>query len=223
MRVALTHRIVRRFPRRVELPTHWLRLRPAPHARARVTAYALRVRTEPHFLNWLRDPFENHLARLDLPEPVTSLDVEVALVAELESVNPFEFLVEPGASSHPFAYEPQLAKELAPYLQPADPGPRLAQWLAGLARAPRYVVERVDEVTRAIAAEIRCEDVGRTGIDLEAALTRQTGSSRELAWLLTVSLRALGLAARFTSGYRFVAGDATADARLHAWSEVHEG
>jgi uncharacterized protein (DUF2126 family) len=221
MRVAVSHRIVRRFPRRVELPTHWLRLRPAPHARARIGAYALRVRTTPHFLNWLRDPFENHLARLDLPEPVTALDVELALVADLVSVNPFEFLVEPSASSHPFAYEAQLAKELSPYLRRVDAGPRLAQWLAGLARAPRYVVERIDVVTRTVASEIRCEDTHGSAIDLEETLARRTGSPRELAWLLTVSLRALGLAARFTSGYRIVADDAHADVRLHAWSEVH--
>jgi uncharacterized protein (DUF2126 family) len=215
-RIALTHRLVRRFPRRVALPTHWLRLRPAPHARARITAYALRVRTEPHFLNWLRDPFENHLARLDLPEPVTSLDVEVALVAELATVNPFDFLLEPDAATHPFAYEPQLAKELAPYLQSADAGPRLAKWLAGLPRAPRSVVERIDDLTRTIATELGSDDTARSVVDLEAALARQAGSPRELAWLLTLSLRALGLAARFTSGYRIVAG-----ARLHAWSEVH--
>ena len=76
-RVAVTHTIEQRFERPVRLSTHWLRLRPAPQTRARITAYSLALHAEPHFLNWVRDPFENHLARLDLPEPAASLGLSL--------------------------------------------------------------------------------------------------------------------------------------------------
>jgi len=197
-RIALTHTIEQRFARPVQLSTHWLRLRPAPHARARTTAYSMRVRTEPHFLNWLRDPFENHVARLDLPEPVAQLAIDVALVADLAETNPLDFLVDDSASQHPFEYEPQLRKELEPYLRVEDMGAELAAWLAALERRPRYVVERVHDV----ATQIR---------------ERFAGTPPELAWLLTLAYRALGLGARFTSGYR-ITDDA---ASVHAWSEVY--
>ncbi len=98
VRVAITHEIEQRFERPVRLSTHWLRLRPAPQTRAHVTAYSLAVHAEPHFLNWVRDPFENHLARLDLPEPLSALGIELELFAELEPVNPFDFLAEPGVA-----------------------------------------------------------------------------------------------------------------------------
>jgi len=197
-RVAVTHAIEQRFARPVHLSTHWLRLRPAPHARARITAYSMRVATEPHFLNWFRDAFENHVARLDLPEPVSRLAIEVSLVAELAETNPLDFLVDAGATEHPFVYEPQLHKELAPYLRVDAMGAELSAWLGGLARTPRYVVDRVHEVAI---------EIGQ----------RFAGSPTELAWLLTLGLRALGLAARFTSGYRI----ADASASVHAWSEVY--
>ena len=220
--VSVTHRVTRRFAHRVSLATHWLRLRPAPHTRAHVSAYSLRVLTEPHFLNWARDPFENHLARLDLPEPVPDLTVEVALLAELRITDPFDFLVEPHAHEHPFAYEPQLAKELGPYLRIDGAGARLAPWLAGLERGSRYVVDRVGALNVLVHQHL-ASAAGDGAIDLEAALARRCGTPRDLAWLLTLSLRALGLAARFTSGYRIVAadGDSTAGASLHAWSEVY--
>ncbi len=118
-RIALRHRIVERFSHPVRLSTQWLRLRPAPSIGTRVTAYSLKVDAQPHFLNWLRDPFENHIARLDLPEPVPRLGLDVELIAELEPLDPFDFLVESCAANYPFEYATALCKELAPYLAAA--------------------------------------------------------------------------------------------------------
>ena len=109
----------------MRLPTHWLRLRPAPEQRARIAAFSLAVHAEPHFLNWVRDPFENHLGRLDFPEPLAGFGITLELIAELEPTNPFDFLAEPYAAEHPFEYPTQLKKELSPYLLTGAPGPRL--------------------------------------------------------------------------------------------------
>ena len=111
-RVAITHRIEQRFARQLRLPTHWLRLRPAPEQRAQIAAFSLAVHAEPHFLNWVRDPFENHLGRLDFPEPIAAFGITLELIAELEPTNPFDFLAEPYAAEHPFDYPNQLKKEL---------------------------------------------------------------------------------------------------------------
>ena len=57
-----------------------------------------------------------------------------------------------------------------------------------------------------------------------------TGSCWEFAWLLTVTLRHLGLAARFACGYRVLLGDEQHNGSpprfpdtvtLHAWSEAY--
>jgi transglutaminase-like putative cysteine protease len=149
-RVAITHRIEQRFERQVSLPTHWLRLRPAPEQRAEITAFSLAVHAEPHFLNWVRDPFENHLGRLDFPEPIAGFGITLELVAELTPTNPFDFLVEPYAAGHPFAYPDQLKKELSPYLLTGEPGPRLGAWLAKVDRKSTTTVERLDALNRMV-------------------------------------------------------------------------
>jgi uncharacterized protein (DUF2126 family) len=225
IRIAIQHRIEQRFDRPVRLSTHWLRLRPAPQMRASVTAYSLAVHNRPHFLNWVRDPFENHLARLDLPEPTAGLHLELEMIAELEPINPFDFLAEPYAAEHPFAYPSQLAKELAPYLHLPRPGPRLLAWIAALDRSATTTVERLDTLNRSLRAALDALPPGRLGlVDPEAVLQRRAASYWELAWLLTLSLRHLGLAARYVCGYRVLLDESAAGqdhVSLHAWSEAY--
>jgi len=223
-RVAIVHHIEQSFDRPVRLSTHWLRLRPAPETRARVTAYSLELDAEPHFLNWLRDPFENHLARLDLPEPLVRLGITVEVLADLEPVNPFDFLAEPEAAEYPFSYQVQLRKELAPYLNSGEPTPRLQSWFETLDRARTSTVERLTITNQRVHAFAQHPVSGAAGqLDLEALLARGTGTCWELAWLLTLSLRDLGLAARFTCGYRVVLAEppgAEDGVSLHTWSET---
>ena len=67
-------------------------------------------------------------------------------------------------------------------------------------------------------------------VDLERFLERGEGSCWEFAWLLTVTLRHLGLAARFACGYRVLLGDEQHNGSpprfpdtvaLHTWSEAY--
>lgn len=224
-RIAIHHHIEQRFERKVNLSTHWLRLRPAPHTTSRVEAYSLKVGVEPHFLNWVRDPYENHLARLDLPEPVTGLCIRLELLVELSGRNPFDFLVEPSAFSFPFAYSEHLTKELAPYLKKDIPGPRLRAWLDALDVPPGYVIERLGDINLRFYDRLPAFGPSRPGaVDTEKVLAQGGGSPWEIAWLATLTLRHLGLAARFTSGYHIAMAQSepTQDvARAHAWTEVY--
>lgn len=224
-RIALRHRLDARFDRPVRLSTHWLRLRPAPHCRARIEAYSLRVSPEAHFLNWVRDPFENHLGRLDFPEPVSRAEVDVEIIAALEPANPFDFLLEGEATAHPFDYPEQLRKELAPYLRPVQGGDRLAGWLAGLDRSGMATLDRLDTLIRHLAGQFQLLPMVAAAVappDLDTVLADGAGSARDLAWLLTAALRSLGLATRYCSGYHVALLDDDDDqARIHAWGEVY--
>src|SRR5664279_4240788 len=113
IRIALQHRTSYHFDRTINVSPHEIRLRPAPHCRTPILGYSLTVKPATHFLNWQQDPYGNWVARLVFPE----------------RTNELEFVVEPDAEQYPFVYAPALAKELKPFLETADLGPRLAGWL----------------------------------------------------------------------------------------------
>ena len=135
IRVAINHKTEYRYDRLVNLSPHVVRLRPAVHTRTPIHSYSLKVTPEKHFINWQQDPFGNFLARLVFPEKTSVLSVEVDLVAEMVSINPFDFFLEESANHYPFSYEKSLANELAPYRVIRANGPLLQKLVAGIDRS----------------------------------------------------------------------------------------
>src|SRR5687767_5184090 len=231
--VALNHVTHYRYDRPVQLGPQVVRLRPAPHSRARILSYSMRVEPAEHFINWQQDPNSNYLARLVFPEKTTQFRIEIDLVAEMSVLNPFDFFLEPSAENFPFEYDPSLAHELAPYLEKAPATPEFAKYLASIPRTKKqttnFLVELNQRLQRDIAYLIRMEPGVQTP---ELTLTNASGSCRDSGWLLVQLLRHMGLAARFVSGYliqlkadvKSIDGPSGAEADftdLHAWCEAY--
>jgi uncharacterized protein (DUF2126 family) len=231
--IALNHKTIYRYDRRINLGPQTVRLRPAPHTRTPILSYSLKVRPEKHFINWQQDPQSNYLARLVFPEPTTEFSVEVDLVAEMAVFNPFDFFLEPYAENCPFTYEPSAARELRPYLETEVAGPSLLDFLAAVPRTPirtiDFLIDINQRLQRHIGYVIRLEPGVQT---CEQTLNVRTGSCRDSAWLLVQVFRHLGLAARFVSGYLIQTvpdvkpiegpmGATTDFTDLHAWTEVY--
>jgi uncharacterized protein (DUF2126 family)/transglutaminase-like putative cysteine protease len=233
LHVALHHRTRYRYDRAIGLSPQIVRLRPAPHARTPVLSYSLNVQPEEHFLNWQQDPLGNYLARLVFPKPVTEFAVAVDLVANLVTINPFDFFLEASAEKHPFAYAPEVAADLAPYQQVSEAGPRLRKLVQEVKQGGVRTVDYLVGINRRVQEEVRYLIRLEPGIQVcEVTLEKRSGSCRDSAWLLCQLLRHLGLAARFVSGYLIQlkpdvkplegpAGAAEDFTDLHAWTEVY--
>jgi uncharacterized protein (DUF2126 family)/transglutaminase-like putative cysteine protease len=232
IRVAINHKTEYRFDRPVAVSPHVVRLRPAPHTRTPIESYALKVLPKDHFINWQQDPFGNYLARLVFPDPVRTLSFEVDLVANIVVINPFDFFVENYATHYPFDYPPDLRKELAPYLEITEDGPRLRQWLSTVDCSRQEVNNFLVDLNKRLEQDIDYTIRMEPGIQsCEQTLEKALGSCRDSGWLLVQILRHLGLAARFVSGYLLqltadekpLEGPAGTDhdfTDLHAWAEV---
>jgi uncharacterized protein (DUF2126 family)/transglutaminase-like putative cysteine protease len=233
IQVALTHRTRYRYDRLIQLGPQTIRLRPAPHCRNRILGYALNIKPELHFLNWQQDPQGNYLARLVFPEKTQEFSIDVDLVTEMAVFNPFDFFLEPDAEQMPFGYAPWLARELAPYLETLSPGPAFQAYLASIPRQPARTIDFLVDLNAELQRRIRYVIRMEPGIQsCDETLSLGSGSCRDTGWLLVQTLRHLGLAARFVSGYLIQlkpdvkplegpAGTNVDFTDLHAWCEVY--
>ena len=230
--VALNHVTHYTYDRRVGMSPHIVRLRPAPHCRSRILSYSLKVEPESHFINWQQDAFANHLARLVFPEPTTEFKVTVDLVTEMSVYNPFDFFLEPAAENFPFRYDEGTKLELQPYLVTEPATPAFAKFLASIDRQEQRTIDFLVGLNQRLQGDIRYLIRMEPGVQTpEQTLTLGSGSCRDSGWLLVQTLRHMGLAARFVSGYLIQlksdvkaldgpSGTEVDFTDLHAWCEV---
>ncbi len=238
IRVGLTHRTRYRYDRKIVLGPQVVRLRPAPHTRTPIVSYSQTITPAEHFLNWQQDPFGNYQARAVFPEKTTEFEVLIDLVADMVAINPFDFFLEDDAFHAPFDYEPDLKKDLGPYLVAPVGGREFDRAAAEAAKIWRDGAGKTQTVDALVAlnqmVEKRVDYIVRMepGVQTpEETLSLGRGSCRDSAWLLVNLFRHIGLAARFVSGYliqltadeKAIDGPSGPEADftdLHAWAEV---
>ena len=234
IQVALHHRTEYRYDRAVSLGPQVIQLRPAPHCRTPIPGYSMAITPADGIVRWQFDALGNHLARVVFPTKTEAFMVEVELVADLAPINPFAFFLDPGCESFPFAYSPELTRDLEPYRATEAAGPLLRALVESVRSEGQGTVEFLVGVNQRVRDEVAYVTRMEHGVQsCEQTLSERTGSCRDSAWLLVQHLRQLGLGARFVSGYLIqlageepaVDGDrgpaAVDSADLHAWAEVY--
>ncbi|MFD0988504.1 DUF2126 domain-containing protein [Mariniflexile jejuense] len=233
LKIVISHKTLYKYDRSVSLSPHIFRLRPAPHSRTPIEAYSIKIKPENQFFNWQQDPFGNYLARLIFPEKTKELSIEVEIIADLKTINPFDFFVEEYAEEFPFKYNETVKKELLPYLEITEKGKLLQDFLKTIDKTPRKTIYFLIDINRKIYEYLKYNIRLDPGVQsCEETLELKSGSCRDYAWLFVQTLRHLGFGARFVSGYlvQLKSDEKSLDGPsgpeedftdLHAWAEVY--
>ena len=233
LKVVISHKTKYKYDRSVKLSPHIFRLRPAPHSRTPIESYSLNIEPKDHFFNWQQDPFGNYLARVVFPEKTTELSIDVEIIADLKTINPFDFFVEESAEEFPFTYSDTLKKELIPYLEVTEKGNLIDEFLKTIDYTPRKTIYFLIDINQKIYEFLNYNIRMEPGVQsCEDTLSKKTGSCRDFAWLFVQTLRHLGFGARFVSGYlvQLKSDEKSLDGPsgpeqdftdLHAWAEVY--
>ena len=116
--------------------------------------------------------------------------------------------IDAKALSHPFAYPPEEAADLAPTIRPHYPDPEVERWArrflhpGGRTETGHLLMTLCYGIHESFAYARRSEP-GTQPPRLTLALRR--GTCRDFALLMIEAVRSLGFAARFVTGYVYVA------------------
>jgi transglutaminase-like putative cysteine protease len=225
-RYKILHRTYYNFAASVQLEPHTLRLRPREGHELRVESASLET-TPPATLRWHRDVEDNSVAIASFAAPTSQLLIESEVVVQQYNQAPLDFLVADHATNYPFAYRPEEAAVLAPYLagavRTASERAQLSQWVEAIWRSGEpiqtYALLRrlASQIPQTLAYQLREEPGVQTPAE---TLSRGTGSCRDSAFLFMEAARCLGLASRFVSGYLNAPPSTINYGATHAWAEV---
>jgi transglutaminase-like putative cysteine protease len=225
--LAIRHITTYHYKKPVAFGEHRMMLHPRDDGDQKVLERELVITPEPIQLSWTRDSHGNHVATAHFADQASELRFESkfhldhapagfrgADIADFAWIYPFSYLAED---------TPGLARDIAPLFPHAS----VDRWAATFLRADgsadtyRLLVDMTQTIKRAFEHKARHEKgTQHPALTLKLA----SGSCRDLAVLMIESLRSLGIAARFVSGYLHLADDdddSLTGGNTHAWVQVY--
>ena len=223
MRYQIRHRLTYRYSAPVELGLHLLRLRPRHDGTQQLHQFQVCITPNPAGQADVVDLDGNATLQLWFDDrPAEQLDVSLDAIVSTHRPNPFNYLLEPWAATLPFDYPQSLRLALDPYCARDGVDPITWELAADLRdQANGNPVEFLGLLNQTIHDGCAYE-VRETGNPHPAGLTwkHKRGSCRDFTVLFVEACRAVGLGARFVSGYEV--GDPQVPHKfLHAWAEVY--
>ncbi len=219
----ITHSTSYTYDRAVQLAPHTIRLRPRSDLVQTLSKFELTIEPVPEKISESIDLDGNNLTNIWFSDrETTRLKISTRSQIITHRNNPFDFLLEPWANQLPIDYPTSLSCQLYPYLQshPIDPiAYQLAQeiWLESNGNTLNFLSSLNQNIYQQCTYQIR-ED----GEPFPPSITwnQKSGSCRDFSVLFIAACCAVGLAARFVSGYE--QGDPDhSENYLHAWVEVY--
>jgi transglutaminase-like putative cysteine protease len=219
------------YSRPVTLGEHRMMLRPRDSQDQRLLRATLDIDPLPQRLRWIHDVFDNCVALASFTGQTEMLRVESAITLDHTPFEGPEFLLEERAQLYPFSYGAEEIPDLARVIERAhlDAAGELDRWVRKFIHEGRptetgsLLMTLTYAIKEGFAYERRVERGAQSPLE---TLERRRGSCRDFAVLMMEAARALGLAARFVSGYLYVPDRDSAERYLgggsmHAWCQVY--
>ena len=206
-------------------------LRPRDSNDQRLLRASLQIDPEPSRLRWIHDVFDNCVAVADFEGETKRLQVESHIVVEHSISSEPDVLLDESARLYPFSYDVEELPDLSRSIERrhSDPNGEIDRWARRFVNlaAPTETGSMLMTLTFAIKEGFAYERRTAKGTQtpLQTLETRR-GSCRDFASLMMEAARALGLAARFVTGYLYVPDRDDEDVHLgggatHAWCQIY--
>ncbi|MET0366159.1 MAG: transglutaminase family protein, partial [Sphingobium sp.] len=227
--VNLTHITTYRYSQPASFGEHRLMLRPRESFDQYLIDASLVIDPEPSEIRWLHDVFGNSVAIATFRQRATELRIESRARVLHNPIELQDVHVEDYARYYPFTYASEEMPDLLRSIerQHLDPLRRIDNWANRfVARdGKKSTLDILTDMTSAIKREFTYVARQQKGTQspLET-LDRGKGTCRDYAMLMIEAVRALGLAARFVSGYVYSPSGRrrmTGGGNTHAWVRVY--
>lgn len=181
--------------------------------------------TPPGATTWTYDVYGNSVCHFTPEGPSSRISVVNNLV-----IDRFPAALTPQRydprSTLPISYSPQDRIVLQPFIIPdtSDNDREIIDWIVAQTGAPGgLALHSVQRINSAINQQFEYGERQEEGVQSPSeTLKRGAGTCRDFAWLMIETLRRLGFAARFVTGYLYSPGNAgiRGAGATHAWCEV---
>jgi transglutaminase-like putative cysteine protease len=228
--LSVRHRTVYRYRRPVAFGEHRIMFRPRDSYDQRLIEATLDINPEPASLRWMFDVFGNCVAVTTFDIRAETLTFACGITLEHTPEHAPVFPLAPHATHYPFGYGVEDMPDLSRSIERQWPDPRheVDAWARSFLPTHGRILtqELLADMTRSVRANFTYLARSEKGVqDPLTTLRSKLGSCRDFAVLMMEGVRALGMAARFVSGYlynprndraRHVGGGST-----HAWLQVY--
>jgi transglutaminase-like putative cysteine protease len=218
------------YRRPVHFGQHRLLFRPRDSFDQTLLTCSLDVFPKPESVKWIHDVFGNCIALIDIAAASTELRFETLIRLDHTEQVPLDLKIDAGALSFPFKYDEDEAIDLAPTMTRhfADADDEVARWARqfvpfGQSARTGHILMTLCYAIHESFSYIRRSEHGTQPPALTLRL--RSGTCRDFALLMMEATRSLGFAARFVTGYVYVAdrdGSVTlGGGSTHAWCQVY--
>jgi transglutaminase-like putative cysteine protease len=226
---SVMHSTTYRYQRPVRFGEHRLMFRPRDSYDQRLLSSSLHVEPEPSAIRWTHDVFGNCIAHVVISQAARELRLDAGIRLEHTPQATPDFRIDDEALTYPFHYDADERIDLASAIkrQFDDDGGEIATWARQFVgdskiETGHLLMTLCYAIHDGFAYQRRAEHGTQPPL---ITLRSRRGSCRDFALLMIEAVRSLGFAARFVTGYIYVASRDTPShlggGSTHAWCQVY--